>query len=213
MIDQRFPFSVGANEQGQITASSIILFQELTFQNQIGTTTFNSEFNIRIDLFGANVGEENDSQFLMWQGTINNLSNLNEDVQLLSFLQLQLSNDSLPGLKRLSPAQRGVRPFIISGDNGVLGIVELRLNIAKPRDNHGLQLTPFVEFAKTWENKNDTSNPSNSLTMGVGLRYLIDRKLEFQTGYGVDFSQIQGSNLTNSIQENGVFFRFFYRPK
>ncbi|NJL84675.1 MAG: BamA/TamA family outer membrane protein [Chloroflexaceae bacterium] len=90
-------------------------------------------------------------------------------------------------------------------DNAVLASVEARVPIIP-----NLELTPFVEMARVWNNDEPDPDPSLIWSLGVGLRWRLGSSLSLRFDYGIPF--VSAETLSNSLQDDGIHFSIEYRP-
>lgn len=215
LLGEPFPTSRGADELGVTTGYALRFLQNYTHLGQRNRLKLNSQFSVGLGIFDANVGDDFDSQFLLWRGGSEYIRFFGENTRLVLRGALQFSNDGLSGLEQFAvggpDTVRGYRSILVTGDNGGFASAEVRFSVAEPAKGHTLQLIPFIDFGTAWNNVGDNEEQNVLLSSGLELRYLIDRSLEVRAGYGLPIISNDENNLTNSLQENGFYFSVGYR--
>ena len=207
-----FSFSVGV-EDSETKVTVIRFFQDWVDRNATSVLAARSQFNIGIDAFDATINDTGvDSKFFAWQGQFQWVRQLSPRALLVARIGGQFSPDSLLSLEKFSlggiNSVRGYEENQLVTDSGILGGIELRIPVTS--NPNTLQLTPFIEFGKGWNN--DEPDPENETiaSLGLGLRWLIGNAISVRLDYGIPLIDVD--NEGDSLQEKGLHFSLRYQP-
>jgi hemolysin activation/secretion protein len=211
-----FPLSPGADANGKTNISALRFTQDYTQRSNQQVFAARSQFSVGVDWFGANVNENApDSRFFSWRGQAQWVRQLKSDTLFLLRGDLQAAADSLVPLEQFGLggqlSVRGYRQDALLTDNGFLLSAEFRLPVLRaPQIGGVLQLTPFIDIGKGWNN--DGKNPSPSMLVGTGLGLLWKQGDTFSArlDWGIPLKSIEGER--RSLQENGLYFSVSYSP-
>jgi hemolysin activation/secretion protein len=212
LLDEPFSFSVGA-ENGESNVTAIRFSQEWVDRSPTSVVAARSQFSFGIDAFGATINDSGtDGSFFSWQGQFQWVQQLSPRVLLLTRFDAQLTPDSLLSPERFSlggvDTVRGYVQNQLVADNGFLGSMELRIPLTS--DPSLLQLTPFLEVGTGWNESSPNPDPSTLVSVGLGLRLLLDNSLSLRLDYGVPLIAVD--NEGDSLQDNGLYFSLRYQP-
>ncbi|NEQ39699.1 MAG: ShlB/FhaC/HecB family hemolysin secretion/activation protein [Okeania sp. SIO3I5] len=215
LLDEPFPGSIGAEDDGEINISSLRFFQEYTFRSTKDVFVTRSEFSLGINIFGATVNnQERDGRYFHWRGQVQYLRLLAPETVFLVRSDIQLAPISLFPQEQFSLGGglsiRGYRQDALLADNGMFISTEFRFPILRARNwDATLQLTPFVDFGTVW-NSNELELIEDTLSsVGAGLRFQIGSRFSAQLDWGIPFIEIDTNG--DSLQEEGVYFYLRYR--
>jgi hemolysin activation/secretion protein len=216
ILNEGYPLSPGANEQGETRLSVIRFFQEWTNRGSKEVLALRSQFSLGIGALGATTNEKPpDSRFFAWRGQAQYLRLLAPDTILLLRSDIQLANEALVPIEQFGlggiDSVRGYRQDALLTDNGIFASAELRVPIVRvPEWNSILQVTPFVEVGTAW-NSSGRANPDlNTLaSAGLGLVWRTGDKFTARLDWGIPFVDLGLSK--NTLQENGLYFTFEYK--
>jgi hemolysin activation/secretion protein len=211
-----FAISPGADSQGNTNISTLRFFQEYIERSSQHVFAVRSQFSFGVDWFGANVSSDvPDSRFFAWRGQTQYVRQLAADTLLLARGDIQLSTDSLVPLEQFSVggqlSVRGYRQDTLLTDNGIFFSGEFRLPIVRaPKIGGVLQLTPFIDIGKGWNNSG--SNPPTDTLVGTGLGLLWKQNNRFsaRVDWGIPLISVSGAKPT--LQDNGIYFSVQYSP-
>ena len=216
LMDVGFPsLARGANAAGETKISALRLFQEYSDRSQDRVFALRSQFSIGIDAFDATINNNElpDSKFLIWRGQAQYLQKLTSRTNLLLRSDLQIADRPLVSLEQFSAggavSVRGYNEERILGDNGIFLSLELANTVLEiPQWNSGLELIPFVDFGRVWNN-DDLQLETNTLaSMGIGLQFTDSEKFSARIDWGIPL--IDDNLAGDSLQEQGVHFSFFF---
>jgi hemolysin activation/secretion protein len=106
---------------------------------------------------------------------------------------------------------RGYRQDALLSDSGLLLSSELRLPILRaPKMGGVLQLTPFFEVGKAWNNNGKNPSPSTLVGTGVGLLWKQGDNFSARLDWGIPLVSVEGEK--RNLQENGIYFSINYSP-
>ena len=215
LLDEPFPGSIGAEDDGEINISSLRFFQEYAFRSIKDVFVARSEFSLGINVFGATVNNQApDGRYFSWRGQAQYLRLLAPETVFLIRSDIQLAPRSLFPQEQFSLggglSVRGYRQDALLADNGMFISTEFRFPILRVRNWDAiLQLTPFVDFGTVW-NSNELELIEDTLSsVGVGLRFQVGTRFSAQLDLGIPLVDID--NNGDSWQEDGVYFYLRYR--
>ncbi len=215
LLDEPFPGSIGAEDDGEINISSIRFFQEYASRSTKDVFVARSEFSLGINAFGATVNNQApDGRYFSWRGQAQYLRLLAPETVFLIRSDIQLAPRSLFPQEQFSLggglSLRGYRQDALLADNGVFISSEFRFPILRIREwDATLQLTPFVDFGTVW-NSNEFELIEETLSsVGVGLRLQVGTRFSAQLDWGIPLVDLDTNG--DSLQENGIYFYIKYR--
>ncbi len=215
LLDEPFPGSVGAEDDGEIRISSVRFFQEYTSRSTDDVFVARSEFSFGINVFDATVNNQApDGRYFYWRGQAQYLRLLAPETVFFIRSDIQLASRSLFPQEQFSLggglSVRGYRQDALLGDNGLFISSEFRFPIMRVRDwDTTLQLTPFFDIGTVWNsNEIEFSEPTLS-SIGVGLRLQVGSRFSAQLDWGIPLVDIE--NNGDSLQEEGIYFFIKYR--
>ena len=228
LLNEPFPLSPGANNNGSTRISALRVFQEWTQRGSRSVFAARSQFNFGIPAFKASVNEREegipDSRFVSWRGQAQWLrllgprgSDPSNSPLLLIRADMQLADKALLPLEQFGlggfESVRGYRQDALLTDNGVFGSVEVRFPIYSLANRRGvLQVIPFVDVGRAW-NSSGKKNPepsSDLASVGLGVQWQMEDKLRVRLDYGIPIIDIGGTDRT--LQEQGFYFSLQYNP-
>ncbi len=211
-----FPLSPGADANGKTNISALRFTQEYTQRSNQQVFAARSQFSLGVDWFGANVNKDApDSRFFAWRGQGQWVRQLQKDTLFLARADLQVATDSLLPLEQFGLggqlSVRGYRQDVLLTDNGMLFSAEFRLPIVRtPQIGGVLQLTPFIDIGKGWNNKGKNPSPSVLVGTGLGLLWKQGDNFSARLDWGIPLVSVEGEK--RSLQENGLYFSINYSP-
>ncbi len=205
--DIPFSFSVGA-ENGRTVVNSLRFSQEWIERTTNQVLAARSQFNLGLGILGATVNDLGiDGRFLSWQGQFQWVQALEKDTIALIRLGTQLSSNSLLPSEQFGiggvDTVRGYRQNLYTGDNGVVGTMEVRLPLLR-NDAIGLiQVVPFIDAGTIWSNKLNSFSGLLAST-GLGLRWEASNNLRARLEWAV---QLVSANVSgNAAQPQSIIF-------
>lgn len=214
LLDDTFPLSRGADENGETKISAIRLFQEFVNRDEKEVLAFRSQFSIGVDALNATINDDQpDSTFFAWRGQSQWVRRLDEDFLLLLRGDAQLSGGSLVPLEQFRiggvNSARGYRQDLSLGDNGLFASAELRIPIFRLRKIDGLvQITPFLDVGTVW-NSDEVEIANKTLpSLGVGLNFSQGTNFNARLDWGIPLVNVE--NEGDSLQEDGIYFSIDY---
>lgn len=204
-----FPLSRGADEEGRTRISALRFFQEYTTRNEVEVFNVRSQVSWGIGAFEATTQGEPDSEFLAWRLQSSYVRQLAPETLFLLRGQLQLAEQELLADEQFRlggfSSVRGYRQDVLLGDNGVFASAEVRLPIVQiPEWETILQIVPFFDVGKVWNNKGDRSDPSTLASLGLGLLLTGGENVSAGFYWGVPLIEIEEQG--DSLQEEGISF-------
>ncbi|MTJ07465.1 MULTISPECIES: ShlB/FhaC/HecB family hemolysin secretion/activation protein [unclassified Anabaena] len=216
LLNERFPLSPGANNQGETSISAFRFFQEYVQRNPRQVFAARSQFSLGTDIFNATVNNNApDSRFFAWRGQGQYVRLLAPETLLILRSDIQLSTDSLLSLEQIgiggAKSVRGYRQDLILTDNSAIASAEIRLPILRlPEINSIFQIAPFIDFGVGWNHTGEKANSqSNSLLgTGLGIIWQMSDTLNARLDYGIPLIDVKANN--QSLQDQGFYFTINY---
>lgn len=211
LLDESFPISRGANEDGETKITALRLFQEYVNRNEHQVLAFRSQFSLGVDIFNPTINHngEPDSTFLSWRGQSQWVRSLDQDLLLILRGDAQFAGGSLLPLEQFRlggvNSVRGYRQDLSLGDNGIFASAELQIPIWRWQKADGLlQIAPFVDLGTIWNNGDLAISNTTLPSVGVGLNFSLGTKLNARLDWGIPLTSVEGQG--DSLQEDGVYF-------
>jgi hemolysin activation/secretion protein len=215
LLDEPFPLSLGANDQGEVKITALRFFQEYTKRDSQQVFALRSQFSFGINAFNAtNNTTDPDGQFIAWRGQTQYLRLLTPNTTLLLRADMQLSDRPLLALEQFSAggqqSVRGYRQDTLLADNGLFASAEIRTPILRiPKWQSTVELAPFFDMGTVWNHDLDIEQTTLS-SVGVGLHFLVGQNFNARFDWGIPLVKVDKTG--NSLQENGLYFSIEYRP-
>jgi hemolysin activation/secretion protein len=175
---------------------------------------------VGIDALGATINRSNlpDGQFFTWLGQFQWARRLTtRDLELLFRLDVQLTADPLLPLEQVAVggrySVRGYRENQLVRDNALIASLESRIPLVRNRRwADYLQVVPFIDVGRGWNQQADTTDLTLLAGIGLGLRWAatfgtavpLRPQFEIFWGYQLKAVRTTGGNL----QDKGVHLQF-----
>lgn len=214
LLDNSFPLSRGADDNGETKVNAIRLFQELVNRDEKKVLAFRSQFSIGVDIFDGTINDDSpDSTFFAWRGQSQWVKRLDEDFLFLLRGDVQLSGGSLVPLEQFrvggANSARGYRQDLTLGDNGLFTSAELRIPVLRFKKIDGLvQIAPFFDIGTSWNS--DDVEVINSTLPSLGFGFLFSRGTNFNARLDWGIPLVDVETKGNSLQEDGFYFSLDY---
>ncbi len=211
-----FPLSPGASDQGETKVSSLRFFQEWSDRSSQQVLAARSQFNLGTHWFEATKNETGpDSEYFSWRGQGQWLRLLGPDQILLVRGDIQLADRVLLPLEQFGfggqATVRGYRQDALLTDNGFTFSTEVRLPIARiPSINGVLQVTPFIDMGRGWNNENPQPEKNTLIGTGLGLLWRQGNNFTARVDWGFPLNDLNTDK--DNWQENGIYFSVDYTP-
>lgn len=214
LLDQPFPLSVGADDEGRTRISAVRFFQEWTQRDRSHVFALRSQFNLGIGALNATINDDApDSRFFSWRGQGQWIRLLAPDTMLVVRGDIQLSDAPMVPTEQFSlgglGSVRGYRQDFLLADNGVLLSTELRFPILK-KSKTLLQVVPFVDLGTTWNSGSTTPENNTLASVGLGLQLVQGNLFTVRLDWGIPLIGVDSDRGT--LQENGLYFSIISRP-
>lgn len=207
--DIPFSFSLGA-DRGEAKVRVLRFSQDWLNRGTRRVLAARSQLSFGLPILGATQNEFGvDGTFFSWLGQFQWVEALNRDITLIARVTAQVTPDNLLSLEQFSlggvDTVRGFRQNYRVADNGIVGNLELRFPILQQEDGIGLvQLAPFVDVGKVWNNLDTIPSPRFLASTGLGLRWQIGNILFARLDWGIPL--VSYDRQGNSLQDSGVVF-------
>ncbi|MBF2029710.1 MAG: ShlB/FhaC/HecB family hemolysin secretion/activation protein [Oscillatoriales cyanobacterium C42_A2020_001] len=207
--DIPFSFSPGT-DQGEAKVRVLRFTQDWINRGSNRVLAARSQLSFGLPILGATQNEAGiDGTFFSWIGQFQWVQAVNRDITAIARVAAQLTPDSLLPLEQFSlggiDTVRGFRQNYRVADNGIVGNLEVRFPILQQEDGIGIvQLAPFVDVGKVWNNTDEIPHPQLLASTGLGLRWQLGTTLFARLDWGIPLVSYdrQGSTL----QDSGVVF-------
>lgn len=207
----------GGDEDGEVRVAALRFFQEWNKRRPREVFAVRSQFSLGLDALDATVNNDGrpDSRFFAWRGQSQWVRLLAEDTLLLVQGDLQFADDELLSLERFGlggqSTVRGYRQDLLLTDNGALLSAEVQVPLVRARRVNGvLQIVPFFDVGKGWNNGPDDPDPSTLVGIGLGVQWQQDRLIA-RFDWGVPLVSVDTRD-ENSLQEQGFYFSLVFNP-
>ncbi|MBO1051934.1 MAG: ShlB/FhaC/HecB family hemolysin secretion/activation protein [Dolichospermum sp. DET73] len=210
--DIPFSFSIGP-ENGESKVAVIRFSQDWIDRGLKRNLAARSQFSFGIDAFDATINNTGtDGRFFSWLGQFQWVQRLSPRTVLVARIDGQITPDSLLSLERFSiggvNTVRGYPQNQLVADNGIISSLELRIPLTN--NPNILELAPFFEIGRAWNNQNPDPSPATIASLGLGGRWQIGSGWDLRLDYGIPLIQVNKQG--NSLQENGFSFLLRYQP-
>lgn len=207
--NQPFSFSPGP-DLGESKVRVLRFTQDWINRNPWRVLAARSQLSFGLPIFGATQNEAGiDGQFFSWVGQFQWVQALSRDVIAIARVTTQLTPDALLPLEQFSigglDTVRGYRQNFRVGDNGVVGSLEIRFPILQQADGIGtVQLVPFVDIGKVWNNAFEIPSPQLIASTGLGLNWQVGSAFTARLDWGMPLVPVERQG--NTLQDYGVVF-------
>jgi len=215
LLGEPFAFSPGTRN-GVAIDTAVRLSAEWVDRSPTQVIAARSRFSVGIDALGAtiNPGDLPDGHFFAWLGQFQWARRLTaSDVELLWRLDLQLTADPLLPLEQVGLggrySVRGYRENQLVRDNALIASLEAHLPLVRNRRwADYVQVVPFADVGKGWNQHFATPEPTTLASIGLGLRWaatfgtVVPLHPQFEVFWGHKLKDVQteGGNL----QDQGI---------
>ncbi|MDJ0675956.1 MAG: ShlB/FhaC/HecB family hemolysin secretion/activation protein [Calothrix sp. MO_167.B42] len=214
LLDEPFPLSAGADDEGRTRISAVRFFQEWRERSRSYVFALRSQFNLGIGALNATINDDApDSRFFSWRGQGQWIRLLAPDTMLVVRGDVQLSDAPMVPTEQFSlgglGSVRGYRQDFLLADNGVLFSTELRFPVFK-KSKTLLQVVPFVDLGTTWNSGSTTPENNTLASVGLGLQLVQGNLFTIRLDWGIPLVGVDSDRGT--LQENGLYFSIISRP-
>ena len=228
LLGQPFDFFAGY-QNGVANVAALRFLQDWTYRTQDSIVGMRSRFSVGLDVLDAtiNSGPVADGRYFSWVGQLQGLHRFEQyaGTQLLGRMDLQLTNDRVFPLEQMPIggrySVRGYREISLLRDNAFLVSIEPRFPLARwvfgAREDL-IQVAPFFDYARAWTAKGSTEDPTNLMSIGVGLRtaFLPQNQGYFEIYWGYRLRGLEANNppyITNgNLQDHGIHLQLVLQP-
>ena len=221
LLDEPFPLSPGADDEGDTRVFALRFFQDWTQQNAKEVIAFRSQLSVGLNALNSTVNERipetgefvPDSRFFAWEGQAQWVRVLAPETLLLVRANAQLSDQGLLSSEQFTVgglgSVRGYRQNQLLADNGVFASTEVQIPILRTGNKSAptgiLQIIPFFDIGTAWNNSG-IENPSTStlVSLGMGLQWRNNNDFIARLDWGIPLTDIDSRDRT--WQENGLLF-------
>jgi hemolysin activation/secretion protein len=220
LLGEGFSFAPGA-ERGKSDITALRFSQEWTYQSEKQVFAIRSRFSLGIDILDATIHDSGlpDGEFFSWLGQFQWARRMGFwDSQLIFKTDIQISGESLLPLEQIAVggrySVRGYRENLLVRDNGLIASVEFRIPVVRDKPwADSVQLAPFFDFGRAWNEDTPTPYPKNISSVGLGLRWELTLKKparlkpRVEIYWGESLRDVdKGSEY--DLQDDGIHFQF-----
>ncbi|WP_286186437.1 ShlB/FhaC/HecB family hemolysin secretion/activation protein [Geitlerinema sp. P-1104] len=220
LLEEPFPLSVGANDQGETRLSVFRFFQEWTQRGSQEVLAARSQFNWGIPIFGNDTinSSQPDGRFFNWRGQAQYLRLLAPNgTSLLLRSDVQLSATSMVPLERFGLggnfSVRGYSQDFLLADSGLFASAEVRFPIwtANGGENR-LELRPFVDVGTVWNQGDSTVDTNTLASMGLGLQLGLGDRFSAKLDWGIPLVSVEERENRDLFQRQELYFQLEWQP-
>jgi hemolysin activation/secretion protein len=225
-------------QDGRTAVAALRPALEWVYKSQNQVIAARSRFSFGIDAIDATVNPNGlpDGKFFAWLGQFQWVRRLGVlDSYFIFRTDAQLANDPLLSLEQISVggrySVRGYRENTMLRDRALITSFETRLPLmpliqkflGADLNTYGfqyLELAPFYDFGRGWNKEQNTPQPQDISSVGVGLRWgltvtpsgphffgwLPPLRPQFEVYWGHRLRKV--FNPRDSLQDNGVHMQF-----
>jgi hemolysin activation/secretion protein len=237
LLGEKFSLEPGAQD-GRTAVAALRPALEWVYKSQNQVIAARSRFSFGIDAIDATVNPNGlpDGKFFAWLGQFQWVRRLGVlDSYFIFRTDVQLANDPLLSLEQISVggrySVRGYRENTMLRDRALITSFETRLPLmpliqkflGADLNTYGfqyLELAPFYDFGRGWNKEQNTPEPQDISSVGVGLRWgltvtpsgphffgwLPPLRPQFEVYWGHRLRKV--FNPRDSLQDNGVHMQF-----
>ncbi len=223
LLGQRFPVSIGADENGETKISALRFSQEYTNRGINDVFLARSEFSVGVDLFDVTTNDGvdplsktqlPDNNFFLWRGQVQWLHLLDSDTIFLLRSGMQFADRPILSLEQFGYGGfytvRGYRQDARLTDNGIFATAELQFPLYSDfNNNHLLSIHPFLDVGTGWNSGRDNPNQKTLVGIGFGLQWRTRDRFKARIDWGIPLIDINSGDQ-KTWQENGVYFTVEY---
>jgi hemolysin activation/secretion protein len=219
LLGQPFDFSPGTRN-GLAIDTAVRLSMEWLDRTPNQVIAARSRFSVGIDALGATINPDDlpDGQFFAWLGQFQWARRLPiRDIELLWRLDVQLVTDPLLPLEQVAVggrySVRGYRENQLVRDNAVIASLESRIPLVRNRRwADYLQVVPFIDVGRGWNQQADTTDRALLAGVGLGLRWAatfgtaVPLRPQFEIFWGYQLKDVRTTG--GNLQDKGVHLQF-----
>jgi len=209
-----FSFSIGP-DNGKSKVTVLRFSQDWISRNPYRILSARSQFSWGLDALDATVNNTGvDGRFFSWLGQLQWVQSLGKDIVGVVRIASQLTPDSLLPLEQFSiggvDTLRGYRQNQFVADNGFTASAEMRFPLINQPHGFGtMQISPFVDVGKVWNNNTIQVDDQVFASAGLGLRWQYTKKFSGRLDWGIPLTPIKKEG--DSLQDNGIYFSLNYQ--
>ena len=238
LLKQPFSFSQGTDD-GESRVTVMRLSQQYNKRSQNEAISLRSTFSFGLDALDATIHSEADvtrvcgatatrdtcpdGDFSAWLGQasyVRRFNALERSMNIILRANAQIASESLLPVEQFSiggaRTVRGYRENQLVRDNGVVASAELRIPVIIGGDDAGkggfpIQLVPFIDYGRSWNDGRTTPEPSTLSSVGLGLLWNPDRHWSLEAYAAQNFHEIKNESDEYDLQDIGIHFQMSYR--
>jgi len=238
LSNQPFAFSLGTDD-GESRVTVMRLSQQYNKRSQNEAISLRSVFSFGLDAFDATVHDASDitricgasatpatcpdGDFSSWLGQASYVRRFNafeKSMNVILRANAQIAGESLLPVEQFSiggaRTVRGYRENQLVRDNGFVASAELRIPVIIGGDDTGkggypIQLVPFVDYGRSWNDDRTTPDPAILSSVGLGILWNPDRHWSVEAYAAQNFHKIKDESDEYDLQDLGLHFQISYR--
>ena len=220
LLDEPFPFSRGADDQGVSNVSVLRFGQDWLNRTENRVIALRSVANWGVDVLDATVHEGGDfvpdGRYFFWLGQAQWIQRLwDTGIEMHLTGNVQLTGDQLLSLEQYALggmySVRGYRKNQVVRDSGYATSLEFRIPILKSQMGEGvMHFTPFFDFGGAWNVNFPTDHPHTLASAGLGLHFDPARAWHVEFYWARPIVKVE--NNGHDLQDSGVHFAVNFSP-
>jgi hemolysin activation/secretion protein len=228
LLGRPFSFSPGVRH-GESDLSIVRFSQYWLDRDRVHVYAARSIFSLGLDMWNSTINSDGtpDSKYFSWLGQVQVVRLLDflpikwlKDSQILFRTDLQLANDGLLPLEKFSIGGaltvRGYRENQLTRDNGLASSLEWQIplkflqipipGLSKEPNDGIVNLVPFFDYGRSWNEYGDTPDPKNIYSAGLGLIWNPSSNFQTKLYWGHAFRKIEDQDNEENLQDKGIHF-------
>ncbi|MBM0744526.1 BamA/TamA family outer membrane protein [Phormidium sp. CLA17] len=206
----------GTDIDGRTRITALRFGQEWLKRSERDVFSLQSEFGVGINALNATrLDDPPDGRFFSWQGRGFWVHSFAPDTLFALKGQLQFANRPLVPVEQIGlggiDTVRGYRTSVLLADNGWFTSAEFYLPILRiPQVKGVLQLVPFFDVGRGWNQGEEQPDPASLISTGLGLQWKMGNTFRARLDWGVPLinsTAVNGQSLRESL-----FFSVIFTP-
>ncbi len=219
VLGECFAFVAGT-EECEVDVTVLRLLGEWTWATSRNVMAARSSLSVGLHALGSTRRESPlpDSEFLAWLGQAQWAHRLPDSLlgsELLARVDVQIASEALLGIEKFAVGGmrtvRGYRENQFVRDSGVVASFELRVPVLRtPRGRPMVQLAPFVDYGRSWNEDVLDEGAETIASAGIGLRVWPWEWLQGELYWGKRLKEVP--KYGDDLQDSGIHFALRVTP-
>jgi hemolysin activation/secretion protein len=218
LLGRPFTFSSGEHD-GESDVTALRVSQNWVSQSIDQVVAARSTFSFGLDWLNATTNPDDlpDGQFVAWLGQFQWARRFGEaGPQLIFRTDAQWTKDALLPTEKFTiggfESVRGYRKNTLVRDGGLIVSLEGRIpvfrlpvpGLSRQAEDGLVQIAPFADYGRGWNNTDDTIGPNDVYGVGVGLRWAPSQDTLAQLYFGHALRDTDQPD--KGLQSDGIYF-------